>query len=87
MNVPDLIAKPAERTQRGLMQYCMADPDELRDDMDGGLERVEAYAAGGSGRGARPTSPVVRSYWYWMTRGVGSRSSTSSGSRRSTSWS
>jgi pimeloyl-ACP methyl ester carboxylesterase len=39
-----LLARPTARAQRGLMQNCMADLDRLRDQMDGRLEQLEAYA-------------------------------------------
>lgn len=38
------VIRPTEGTQRGLMTACMADIDSLRQDMDGDLERLEAYA-------------------------------------------
>lgn len=38
------IARPTEGTQRGLMTQCMADLDTVRNEMDGDLDKLEAYA-------------------------------------------
>lgn len=38
------MARPSERTQERLFQYCMSDLDGLRDEMGGQMERLEAYA-------------------------------------------
>lgn len=37
-------ARPSERTRDRLFHYCMKDLDGLREEMDGRMERLEAYA-------------------------------------------
>lgn len=38
------VARPSERTQERLFQYCMNDLDGLRDEMDGRMQILEQYA-------------------------------------------